>query len=78
MSEARSPKNSVQCETREEWRNWLAENHTRDQGVWLITFKKASRRPSIGYDASVEEALCFGWVDSRANALDDSKGNKGE
>ena len=67
------PKNSVQCETRDEWRGWLAENNGRDDGVWLVTFKKASGRPSMGYDASVEEALCFGWVDSRTRGLDEER-----
>lgn len=41
--------------------------------MWLITFKKASRNPSVGYEASVEEALCFGWVDSRTRALDEDR-----
>lgn len=68
-----APKNSVECETRSEWRAWLAENHKRDQGVWLVTFKKASKRWSVGYDASVEEALCYGWIDSRSNSLDDER-----
>lgn len=68
-----APENSVQCETREEWRVWLAKNHERDEGVWLVTFKKASHRPSVEYDASVEEALCFGWVDSRTRALDEDR-----
>ena len=41
--------------------------------MWLVTFKKSSSRPSVGYDASVEEALCYGWVDSRKNSLDDER-----
>ena len=41
--------------------------------MWLITFKKASGRPYVGYDASVEEALCYGWVDSRTRALDEDR-----
>ena len=41
--------------------------------MWLITFKKASLHPSVGYEASVEEALCFGWVDSRNRALDEDR-----
>ncbi len=41
--------------------------------MWLITFKKDSSRPSVGYDASVEEALCFGWVDNRKRALDEDR-----
>ncbi len=67
------PTNSVQCHTRGEWRSWLAENHMRDDGVWLVTYKKASGSPSIGYDASVEEALCYGWIDSRTKSLDDER-----
>ena len=43
------------------------------KGIWLITFKKSRSRPSIGYDASVEEAHCFGWVDSRTRRLDDER-----
>ncbi len=70
---ADSPDESVQCETRAEWRDWLATNHGREQGVWLVTFKKASKRTSMGYDASVEEALCFGWIDSRKRALDEER-----
>ena len=68
-----APENSVQCETRAEWRAWLAENHERDKGVWLVTFKKASSRQSVGYDASVEEAVCYGWIDNRSNSLDDER-----
>ncbi|MYK61071.1 MAG: hypothetical protein F4034_03700, partial [Chloroflexi bacterium] len=68
-----APENSVQCETRAEWRAWLAENHERDEGVWLVTFKKTSNRPPVGYDASIEEALCYGWIDSRSNSLDDER-----
>ena len=68
-----TPKNSIQCETRGQWRTWLSQHHGRNEGVWLITFKKDSSRPSVGYDASVEEALCFGWVDSRKRALDEDR-----
>ena len=67
------PSNSIQCETRKEWRTWLAKHYQRDEGVWLITFKKASRNPSVGYEASVEEAMCFGWVDSRTRSLDEDR-----
>lgn len=73
MSKINAPTNRVQCETRAEWRTWLAANHGRDEGVWLVTFKKASNRPSVGYDASVEEALCYGWIDSRTNSLDNER-----
>ena len=52
---------------------WLAEHYRRDQGVWLVTFKKASKRPYLGYEDSVEEAVCFGWIDSRNRALDEDR-----
>lgn len=60
----------VQVESREEWRTWLEANHEGAESVWLVTFKKASGRPHVPYDAVVEEALCFGWVDSLPRKLD--------
>ena len=47
---------------RASWRRWLAENHERSPGVWLVYFKKSSGKKSVGYDDAVEEALCFGWI----------------
>lgn len=67
------PPNSVQVKNRAEWRQWLEENHTRKEGVWLVTFKKASGKPHLAYAEAVEEALCFGWVDSKGNKLDDER-----
>jgi uncharacterized protein YdeI (YjbR/CyaY-like superfamily) len=58
---------------RQEWRAWLAENHATVPGVWLIFYKKESGKPRVAYDEAVEEALCFGWIDSRPNALDDER-----
>ncbi|MCU0510259.1 MAG: YdeI/OmpD-associated family protein [Anaerolineae bacterium] len=70
---ATPPPNSVQPTTLADWRAWLTENHTRAEGVWLITYKKAAGKPRIEYEESVEEALCFGWIDSKANALDEER-----
>ncbi len=67
------PPNSFHALTRAEWREWLAQNHTRPEGVWLITYKKASGKPAPTYEETVEEALCFGWVDSKGNKLDDER-----
>lgn len=64
------PENSVHPLTRAEWRAWLAENHVRPEGVWMISYKKATGKPFVTYDEAVEEALCFGWVDSKPNRLD--------
>jgi uncharacterized protein YdeI (YjbR/CyaY-like superfamily) len=55
------------------WRAWLEENHTREVGVWLISFKKATGKPRVGYDESVEEALCFGWIDSTERSVDEAR-----
>ena len=70
---AESPANSIHPQTRAEWRAWLEEHHTQTEGVWLISYKKASGKPRFEYDDAVEEALCFGWVDSKPNKLDDER-----
>jgi uncharacterized protein YdeI (YjbR/CyaY-like superfamily) len=67
------PSNSTHPKTCAEWRAWLSKNHTRDEGVWLITYKKNTGKPRVDYDEAVEEALCFGWVDSKPNKLDDER-----
>lgn len=50
--------------TRKAWRNWLEKNHSTEKMVWLILFNKQSDMPCISYAEAVEEALCFGWIDS--------------
>ena len=65
-----TPINAVHPLTRVEWREWLTQNHTRSEGVWLISYKKAAGKPRFDYDVAVEEALCFGWIDSKPNKLD--------
>jgi uncharacterized protein YdeI (YjbR/CyaY-like superfamily) len=59
-----------EAETREQWRAWLAENHASSPGIWLVTWKKASERPVLTYDQRVEEALAWGWIDSKAMTVD--------
>lgn len=56
-----------------EWRAWLEANHARSKGVWLVFNKKTSGKPHLSYDEQVEEALCFGWVDSKGGKLDDER-----
>lgn len=52
------------------WRKWLQKNHTTAASVWLIIYRKESSTPSVYYDEAVEEALCFGWIDSKPNKRD--------
>jgi uncharacterized protein YdeI (YjbR/CyaY-like superfamily) len=55
------------------WRTWLEKNHNAETGVWLIFYKKHTGRTGISYDAAVEEALCFGWIDSIVKRIDEEK-----
>ncbi|MEM8618946.1 MAG: YdeI/OmpD-associated family protein [Actinomycetota bacterium] len=64
---------TVHCETAAEWRRWLRGHHTTSDGVWLIVWKQHTQRPTIPYPDTVDEALCFGWIDSRPNKLDDDR-----
>ena len=57
--------------TREAWRAWLAEHHESETEVWLVYAKQHTGQPRIPYDDAVEEALCFGWIDSIVRRLDD-------
>ena len=58
---------------REEWRTWLEKNHDVEQEIWLIYYKKHTGKPRIPYDDAVEEAICYGWIDSTVKRLDDEK-----
>ncbi|TDH24256.1 hypothetical protein EXU57_15710 [Segetibacter sp. 3557_3] len=61
---------AVHAPTRKQWREWLVKNHDTENSVWLIIYHKASGTPSVYYAEAVEEALCFGWVDSKGNKRD--------
>jgi len=58
---------------RKEWRKWLKENHSIAKEVWLIYYKKHTGKLRVPYDNAVEEALCFGWIDSTVKRIDDEK-----
>jgi uncharacterized protein YdeI (YjbR/CyaY-like superfamily) len=58
---------------RDDWRAWLEKNHDAKREVWLIYYKRHTGKPRIPYDAAVEEALCFGWIDSIVKRIDDEK-----
>ena len=60
-------------ETREAWRAWLKRHHEDADGAWLARWTKASGRTPLDYDAIVEEALCFGWIDGLTHSLGDGR-----
>lgn len=59
--------------SRAEWRGWLKKNHQRERGIWLVTYKKFTGKPRVEYAEAVEEALCFGWVDSKPGVVDEER-----
>ena len=63
----------VHVESAADWRTWLEANHDRGDGVWLVTWKGTTGRPRPTYEATVEEALCFGWIDAKARTLDEDR-----
>jgi len=64
---------SLQAKDRQEWREWLNNNHNSSSGVWIIYYKKGAQKTGISYEEAVEEALSFGWIDSKVNALDEER-----
>ncbi len=59
--------------TRAAWRRWLAAHHDSEREVWLVFHKTHTGRPALAYEDAVEEAICFGWVDSLIKRLDDER-----
>jgi len=58
---------------RADWRKWLAANYKSKKEIWLVYYKKATGKPTIAYNDAVEEALCFGWIDSIEKGIDAEK-----
>ena len=63
----------VEVTSRKQWRAWLEENHLQPESVWLVTYKKHCAERHVAYDDVVEEALCFGWIDSLPRKLDEDR-----
>ncbi len=66
-------KNMIHISTREEWRQWLEKNHKKEAKVFLVSYKKHTGKPSITHRESLEEAICFGWIDTTIKRLDDER-----
>lgn len=58
---------------RKTWRNWLSKNHDKEKEVWLVYYRKTSGKQTVSYNDSVEEALCFGWIDSIEKGVDEER-----
>lgn len=59
--------------SKQQWRDWLAQNHIEKQAIWLITYRKNAGKPTISWSEAVDEALCFGWIDSVRKKLDEER-----
>ena len=64
---------TIEFKNPSEWQAWLSENHDKENEIWLIFHKKATGIPCIEYKDSLDEALCFGWVDSLIKKIDEEK-----
>lgn len=64
---------TLDARTADQWRRWLADHHDSESEVWLVFHKRHTGRASIAYQDAVDEALCFGWVDSLIKRLDDAR-----
>jgi uncharacterized protein YdeI (YjbR/CyaY-like superfamily) len=73
VSEAQANAERVEPDSLQAWSDWLAANHERAQGVWLVTWKKVTGRQVMTYEEAITEALRYGWVDSVARGLDDER-----
>ena len=58
---------------RREWRAWLQANGGKEKEIWLVFYKKHTGKARLAYDDAVEEALCFGWIDSIVKRLDEER-----
>ena len=67
------PSNTVDLPDLGAWRAWLAKHHQSETEVWLVFYKQHTGKPSIDYGDALDEALCFGWIDSLVKRLDDAR-----
>ena len=64
---------TLYVEDRSQWRAWLEANWQQAAKVWLVYYKKDAGRPSVAYEDSVEEAICFGWIDGKIRNIDQAR-----
>ena len=61
------------AKSRKEWREWLRKNHKKEKKVFLLKYKKHTKKPSLSHKESMEEAICYGWIDTTIKRLDDQR-----
>jgi uncharacterized protein YdeI (YjbR/CyaY-like superfamily) len=69
--ELRNGIKTFHAKTRKDWRSWLEKNHEIEKSIWLVIYKKECNTSSVYYPEAVDEALCFGWIDSKPNKRDE-------
>jgi len=70
---ARTSSETLFVKDRKAWRAWLSKNYAKQKGIWLVYYKKHTAKPSIPYEDAVQEALCFGWIDSTVRKIDEER-----
>jgi len=73
MSNSQDQLEKFYAKNRREWRQWLKEHYNSSTGVWLIYYKKNTSKPHVEYEEAVEEALKYGWIDSKTKVLDEER-----
>jgi uncharacterized protein YdeI (YjbR/CyaY-like superfamily) len=71
MAEVKDGIKTFYAKSEQAWRKWLDKNHNTEKSVWLIIYKKESKTPSVYYPEAVDQALCYGWIDSKPNKRDE-------
>lgn len=74
--QAKKEKKTFYTSDRAEWRQWLRENYRSAEEIWFVFPSKASEDPALSYNDAVEEALCFGWIDTTAGKIDETHGSR--
>jgi uncharacterized protein YdeI (YjbR/CyaY-like superfamily) len=67
------PAKQLYVTSRDDWRSWLAAHHAAEKEMWLVFYRERTGRPNIPYEDAVEEAICYGWIDSLVRKLDEER-----
>jgi len=73
VDQSRSDLKTLFAKNGAQWRNWLGQNHLLEQEIWLVFYRNVTGKASLSYDEAIDEALCFGWIDSAIRKIDDAK-----